>query len=219
MNDNLQKNTNTSVSETHVEVDQKDHPVIVIVRNVKHRTKQHLKKHGDIGPRWLVTISQLIGLIMAILSPFLAVYLLDSSALSTAQTRYTEEKIGKYIHIAGLLKDGRNPHGRRHEIDTLPVHRDLATMTAWWYKIDDYYQANWLFFDTVTREKYKNLNQLVFNHMDSLEKHPKASVEYLHELKQPLVDTCEGLINWFQHYLDTKYETESHRRLFWESNG
>jgi hypothetical protein len=173
---------------------------------LKHKTRERIKQ----GPGWSEHIVQVI---LLVLGAFLTYSLATSPASNTAQNQYTTLKLDKYLTLAGFLRDGRNPHGSQHSIDYLPVHQNADTIIKWWARIDNYYQENILYFDDETTEKYKHLNQLVFDQKDILLSHKIITDSLRHSLKQPLADDCDQMIEHFRKYLDRTYGTESHSRF------
>ena len=76
----------------------------------------------------------------------------------------------------------------------------------WWYSIDTYFQTNILFFDDTTKYRVAGLNQLVFDQTDSLVLHKSAGLQYKHDLKQPLVNSCDSVLSSIKRYLEGHFQ-------------
>ena len=140
----------------------------------------------------------------------LILYILsDPRTVDKAQEMYAEEKLSAYLELTRMLRDGRNPHGYPSEIDLLPVHRDSVSFATWWRKVDDYYQANIILFDTTSIKLYHQLNELTLRQQVWLNENPSANMKLRHNyLKDSLVEKVRALDEWFKIHLDEKYGIE-----------
>ncbi len=164
---------------------------------------ERVARHKSNGPRWVPVFIQLL---VAIGGAYFAYQAANREVALNAQTAYVNQKVQVYTHLAELLKDGRDPHSRRHDLDTLIVHSDSSALLKWWYNIDNYFQTNYIFFDDLTKQKVTALNQFVFDQADSLVAHPNADIEYKHSLKQPIVDKCNAVLVAINSYLEGHFQ-------------